>query len=164
MDKLKLDEKVDEDKENVAKEAIRNYKTLREKNDPCVFVLPIRIKGKYDTHALADTGSNINVLPCGMYEKIRKGEAKPIEIKIKIGIINTIKGTTSTFNGICHQKFPMAAVKNKQEEKESDDKEEIIKKRDENGKPFYGMSFEKYLDYDSPMDRTPALQGTHNPF
>ncbi|GJY50325.1 ribonuclease H-like domain-containing protein [Tanacetum coccineum] len=60
MDKLKLDEEVEEDEEEDAKEVIRNYKTLREKNDPGVFVLSIRIEGKYDTHALADTGSNIN--------------------------------------------------------------------------------------------------------
>ncbi|GJR16561.1 hypothetical protein Tco_0799213 [Tanacetum coccineum] len=40
------------------------------------------------------------------------------------GIINTIKGTTSTFDGICHKKFYVVAVKNKQEEKDSDDEEE----------------------------------------
>ncbi|GJV04639.1 putative reverse transcriptase domain-containing protein [Tanacetum coccineum] len=84
MDKLKLDEKVEEDEEEAAKEVIRNYKTLREKNDPGVFVLPIRIKGTYDTHALADTGSNINVLPYGIYVKIGKGKAKPIANKIKM--------------------------------------------------------------------------------
>nr|GEX02253.1 hypothetical protein [Tanacetum cinerariifolium] len=41
MDKLKLDEEVEEDKEEAAKEVIRNYKTLSEMNDPGVFVLPI---------------------------------------------------------------------------------------------------------------------------
>ncbi|GJX43866.1 hypothetical protein Tco_0260542 [Tanacetum coccineum] len=74
------------------------------------------------------------------------------------GIINTIKGTTSTFDGVCHQKFPIAAVKNKQEEKDNDDYEEIIEERDENGKPFYGPSFAKYLDCDNPMDRTPGFR------
>ncbi|GJS06719.1 hypothetical protein Tco_0363515 [Tanacetum coccineum] len=42
------------------------------------------LEGKYDTHALVDTGSNINVLPYGIYMKIEKGEAKPIANKIKI--------------------------------------------------------------------------------
>ncbi|GJT27089.1 hypothetical protein Tco_0907364 [Tanacetum coccineum] len=60
MDKLKLDEEVEE----AAKEVIRNYKTLREKIDLGVFVLSIHIKGKYDTHALDDTGSNINCNLC----------------------------------------------------------------------------------------------------
>ncbi|GJX60471.1 hypothetical protein Tco_0291861 [Tanacetum coccineum] len=46
----------------------------------------------------------------------------------------------------------MAAVKNKQEDKDSDDNKEIIEERDENGKPSYGPSFEKYLDCDNPMD------------
>nr|GEW91576.1 hypothetical protein [Tanacetum cinerariifolium] len=204
MDKLKLDEEVEEE---AAKEVIRNYKTLREKNDPVVFVLHIRIGGKYDTHALADIGSNINILTYGIYEKIGKGEDKPIEIKIKMldhskakpmgiltgvlcqvgvtiilarflilnskdvpivmgrsflytcgGIINTIKGTTSTFDGVCHKKFPMAALKNKQEKKDSDDKEEIIKEKDKNGNPFYDLSFEKYLDCDNPMDQTPPFK------
>nr|GEU99629.1 hypothetical protein [Tanacetum cinerariifolium] len=80
------------------------------------------------------------------------------------GIINIINGTNSTFDGICHQKFPIAAVKNKLVEKDSDDDEEIIEERDENGKPFYGPSFTKYLDCDNPMERTPALQETLNPF
>ncbi|GJX87775.1 hypothetical protein Tco_0339789 [Tanacetum coccineum] len=40
------------------------------------------------------------------------------------GIINTIKGTTSTFDGICHQDFYIAAVKSKEEEKDSEDGEE----------------------------------------
>ncbi|GJX43864.1 hypothetical protein Tco_0260540 [Tanacetum coccineum] len=34
MDKLKLDEEVEEEEEEAAKEVIKNYKTLREKNDP----------------------------------------------------------------------------------------------------------------------------------
>nr|GEX08702.1 hypothetical protein [Tanacetum cinerariifolium] len=79
MDKLKLDEEVEEDEEEATREVIR-----REKKDPGVFVLPIRIKGKYDTYALADTESNINVLPYGIYVKIGKGKAKLIANKIKI--------------------------------------------------------------------------------
>nr|GEZ58703.1 hypothetical protein [Tanacetum cinerariifolium] len=56
------------------------------------------------------------------------------------GIINTIKGTTSTFDRVYHQKFPMVVVKNKQKEKDNVDDKEIIKERDENGKPFYGRA------------------------
>ncbi|GKD24669.1 DNA-directed DNA polymerase [Tanacetum coccineum] len=39
---------------------------------------------KYDTHALADTGSNINVIPYGIHVKIGKGKVKPIANKIKM--------------------------------------------------------------------------------
>ncbi|GKE55344.1 reverse transcriptase domain-containing protein, partial [Tanacetum coccineum] len=87
MDKLKLDEEVEEveeDEEEATKEVIRNFKTLREKNDPGAFVIPIRVEGKYETHALAHTGSNINVLPYDIYMTIGKGEVEPIANKIKM--------------------------------------------------------------------------------
>ncbi|GKE32433.1 hypothetical protein Tco_1451755, partial [Tanacetum coccineum] len=67
------------------------------------------------------------------------------------GIINTIKGTTSTFDGVCHQKFYVAAVRNKQEES-VDDEEEYIVKRYKNGKPIYGPKYEKYQNCDDPME------------
>nr|GEX51419.1 hypothetical protein [Tanacetum cinerariifolium] len=63
LDKLKLDGEVKIDKEEATEEIIRGYKMISEKNDPGVFVLPIRIEAKFDTHALADTSSNINVIP-----------------------------------------------------------------------------------------------------
>ncbi|GKE59924.1 DNA-directed DNA polymerase [Tanacetum coccineum] len=197
LDKLKLDGEVEIDKEEATKEVIRCYKTLREKNDPGVFVLPIRIKAKFDTHALADTGSNINVIPYRNYAKLGREEVKPVKKKITMmdhskaepmgilkdvlcqvgvttilakflilnipvdkdvpivvgrsflhtcgGIINTIKGTTSTLDDVCHQKFYVAA-------------------RDKNGKPLYGPKFAKYLNCDDPMDRALALQEAINPF
>ncbi|GKC92043.1 hypothetical protein Tco_1157485, partial [Tanacetum coccineum] len=129
---------------------------------------------KYDTYALADTGSNINVLPYGVYMIIGRGEVEPIANKIKLldhskaepmgilrdvlcqfgvttilasgGIINTIKGTTSTFDGVCHQKFPIDAIKIKPKEKNSDDEEELVEKRDENGTPIYDLDFSKDLE------------------
>ncbi|GJY30666.1 hypothetical protein Tco_0414161 [Tanacetum coccineum] len=73
LDKLKLDGEVEINEEEATTEVIRNYKAIRDKNDLEVFVLPIRIEGKYDTHALADTGLNINVLPYGIYAKIGRG-------------------------------------------------------------------------------------------
>nr|GFD37849.1 hypothetical protein [Tanacetum cinerariifolium] len=70
LDKLKLDGEVKIDKEEATEEIIRGYKMISEKNDPGVFVLPIRIEAKFDTHALADTSSNINVIPYRIYEKL----------------------------------------------------------------------------------------------
>nr|GEU64030.1 reverse transcriptase domain-containing protein [Tanacetum cinerariifolium] len=84
LEKLKLDEEIEEGEEEVAKEVIRNYKTHRETNDPGVFFIPIRVEGKYDTHALADTGSNINVLPYGIYMHIGAGEVEAIADKIQM--------------------------------------------------------------------------------
>ncbi|GJQ97914.1 ribonuclease H-like domain-containing protein [Tanacetum coccineum] len=216
LDKLKLDGKVEIDEEEATEEVIRGYKTIREKNDLGVFVLPIRIEAKFDTHALADTGSNINVIPYGIYEKLRREEVKPVSKKITmldhskadpIGILkdvlcqvgvttilakflildipvdkdvpivvgrsflytcgeitNTIKGTNSTFDGVCHKKIYVAAVRNKHEESDSDDEEEYCITRDKNGKPIYGPKFTKYLNSDDPMNRDLALQEALNPF
>ncbi|GJX31092.1 hypothetical protein Tco_0240947 [Tanacetum coccineum] len=61
LDKLKLDGEVELGEEASTKEVIRSYKAIKEKNDPGVFVFPIRIEAKFDFHALADTGLNINV-------------------------------------------------------------------------------------------------------
>ncbi|GKB79152.1 hypothetical protein Tco_0946047 [Tanacetum coccineum] len=63
-------------------------------------------------------------------------------------ILNTVKGTTSTFDGICHQKFYVAKVRNNHGESDSDDEEEYYLKRDENGKPFYGPNHAKLLPDD----------------
>ncbi|GJW11349.1 hypothetical protein Tco_1577176 [Tanacetum coccineum] len=84
LDKLNLDEEIEEGEEEATKEVIRNYKTLREKNNPGVFVIPIRVEGKYDTHALVDTRSNINVLPYGIYMQIGAGEVEAIADKIRM--------------------------------------------------------------------------------
>ncbi|GJV21882.1 hypothetical protein Tco_1370902 [Tanacetum coccineum] len=58
--------------EAATEEVIRNYKAIKEKNDHGVFVLPILLEAKFDLHAIADTGSNIKVMPYRIYEKLRK--------------------------------------------------------------------------------------------
>ncbi|GJZ83085.1 hypothetical protein Tco_0648258 [Tanacetum coccineum] len=72
-------------------------------------------------------------------------------------IMNTIEGTTSTFDGIVHQKFYVANVRNDHAESDSDDVEGYCLKRDEMGKPIYGPNRAKYLSCDGPMDRALAL-------
>ncbi|GJR83479.1 hypothetical protein Tco_0154264 [Tanacetum coccineum] len=62
LDKLKLDGELELEEEEANEEMIREYKAIKEKEDPGVFVLPIRLEGRFDTHALADTGSNINII------------------------------------------------------------------------------------------------------
>ncbi|GJR34668.1 retrotransposon ORF1 [Tanacetum coccineum] len=70
LDKLKLDGEVEADEEEATKEVIKGYKTLREKDNPGVFILPIRLEAKIDLFALADTCSNINVMPYQIYTKL----------------------------------------------------------------------------------------------
>ncbi|GKB81183.1 reverse transcriptase domain-containing protein [Tanacetum coccineum] len=131
---------------------IREYKAIKEKEDPGVFVLPIRLEGIFDTHALADTGSNINIIPYHIFDELGREHVKPVSHNVSMlnhseaepmgmlkdilcqigvttvlarflildmpvdrtvpiivgrsflhicgGIINILKGTTSTFDGI----------------------------------------------------------------
>ncbi|GJY59095.1 hypothetical protein Tco_0458987 [Tanacetum coccineum] len=137
LDKLKLDGEVELEEEATTEEVIRSYKAIREKNDLGVFVLPIRIEAKLDFHALAGTGLNINVMP---------------------------NRTTSTFDGVFHQNFNVAQVRNNHGGSDNDDEEEYYLKRDEMGKPFYGPNRAKYLNCDDLMDRALALQEALNPF
>nr|GEW07563.1 hypothetical protein [Tanacetum cinerariifolium] len=59
LDKLKLDGDF-ELEEMVGKELIRGYRAIREKICLRVFVLQIRLDGKYNYRALVDTGLNMN--------------------------------------------------------------------------------------------------------
>ncbi|GJY82031.1 DNA-directed DNA polymerase [Tanacetum coccineum] len=216
LDRLKPDEEVELEEEVATKEVIRSYKAIKEKNDPGVFVLPILIEANFDFHALADTGSNINVLPYCVNTNLGRDQVKPVshiittldhskaepigilkdmlcqvgvttilekflildipvdqDVPIVVGrsflytcgsLLNTIKGTTSIFDGVCHQKFYVAKVRNNHGESDSNDEEEYYLKRDENGKPFYGPNRAKYLNCDDLIDQALALQEAINPF
>nr|GEX34765.1 hypothetical protein [Tanacetum cinerariifolium] len=137
-------------KKEAIEEVIRGYKTIREKNDPGVFVLLIRIEGKFDIHALADTGSNINVLPYRIYAKLGRDKVKPMLKKITMLDHSKAEPMGILKDVLCQ------VVRNKQEESDDDEKEYIMK-RDKNGKPIYGPEFLKYLNCDDPMDRALAL-------
>ncbi|GJR25036.1 DNA-directed DNA polymerase [Tanacetum coccineum] len=204
LDKLKLDEDLELEEEEANKEMVKNYKAIKDKNDLGVFVLPIRLEAKFDLHALADTGLNINVIPYRIYVKLRREQVKPVSQRITMfdhskvesmgilkdvlcqvgvtkilakifildilvdrdvpivfgrsflytcgSILNTIKGSTSTFDGVCHQKFHVVEVRNNHGESDSDDEEEYCLKRDEMGKPFYGPNHASYLSCDDLMD------------
>ncbi|GKA15110.1 reverse transcriptase domain-containing protein [Tanacetum coccineum] len=166
-------------------------------------------EGRFDTHPLADIGSNINIIPYRIFEKLGREHVKPVSHNVSMlnhseaepmgmlkdvlyqvgvttviakflildmpidrtvpiivgrsflhtcgGIINTLKGTTSTFDGVCHQKFYVAEIQNNGEESDSDDEEEYYLKRDEMGRPFYGPNLIIYFDRNDPMKRALAI-------
>ncbi|GJS73927.1 hypothetical protein Tco_0706768 [Tanacetum coccineum] len=147
LDKLKLDGEFEIDEEEATEEVIRGYKMIREKNDPRVFVLPIRIEEKFDTHALADTGSNINAEPMGILK----------DVLCQVGVTKII-AKFMIFDIPVDKDVPIdvGRIRNKHEESH-EDKEEYTMKRDKNGKPIYGPKFAKYLNCDDPMDRALAL-------
>ncbi|GKF55237.1 hypothetical protein Tco_0165577, partial [Tanacetum coccineum] len=51
---------------------------LIEKEDPGAFVILIRLEAKINLNALADTGSDINVMPYRVYKELDKEEVKPV--------------------------------------------------------------------------------------
>ncbi|GJR02644.1 DNA-directed DNA polymerase [Tanacetum coccineum] len=197
------------EEEEANEDMIREYKAIKEKEDPDVFVLPIRLEGRVDTHALADTGSNINIIPYYIFEELGREYVKPVSHNVSMlnhskaepigmlkdvlcqvsvttliakflildmpvdqtvliiirrsflhtcgGIIKTLKGTTSIFDGVCHQKFYVAEIQNNGEESDSDDEEEYYLKRDEMGRPFYGPNLISHFDRNDPMERALAI-------
>nr|GEW12383.1 hypothetical protein [Tanacetum cinerariifolium] len=67
-------------------DAVKRIKgeTLKEKDDPSAFIFPIRLEGKVNENALADTGPDINTMPYQIYETLGREEMKKIDRGITI--------------------------------------------------------------------------------
>ncbi|GJS32517.1 retrotransposon ORF1 [Tanacetum coccineum] len=76
-DKVELDGKTVKEEE----EAVKRIKgeALKEKDDPGAFIFPIRLEGKVNKNALADTGSDINTMSYRIYETLGREEMKKID-------------------------------------------------------------------------------------
>ncbi|GJX39584.1 hypothetical protein Tco_0252887 [Tanacetum coccineum] len=77
LDKMKLHGEMKKEEE----EAIIKIKgeTLIEKEDPKAFVIPVRLEAKINLNALADTGSDINVMPYRLYMELGREELKNVK-------------------------------------------------------------------------------------
>nr|GFC47413.1 hypothetical protein [Tanacetum cinerariifolium] len=62
-------------------DAVKRIKgeALKEKDDPSAFIFPIRLEGRVNKNALADTGSDINTMPYRIYEILGREEIKKID-------------------------------------------------------------------------------------
>nr|GEW40027.1 putative reverse transcriptase domain, ribonuclease H-like domain, aspartic peptidase domain protein [Tanacetum cinerariifolium] len=62
-------------------EAVKRIKgeALKEKDDPGAFIFPIRLEGKVDENALADTGLDINSMPYRLFETLGRDDMKKID-------------------------------------------------------------------------------------
>nr|GEU41927.1 hypothetical protein [Tanacetum cinerariifolium] len=76
-DKVELDGKTMEEEEDAVKRI--KGEALKEKYNPGAFIFPIRLEGKVNKNALADTGSDINTMPYQIYETLRREEMKKID-------------------------------------------------------------------------------------
>nr|GEW76150.1 hypothetical protein [Tanacetum cinerariifolium] len=107
-------------------EAVKRIKgeALKEKDDPGAFIFPIRLEGKVNENALADTGSNIPI-DCDAPIVVGRGFLHTMG-----SILNTPKRLFSTFDGVCHQTFRAARFNVLRiAESDSDDEEEYVIKR-----------------------------------
>ncbi|GJZ48914.1 integrase, catalytic region, zinc finger, CCHC-type containing protein [Tanacetum coccineum] len=52
---------------------------LKEKEDHGAFIFPIRLEGKVNENALADTGSDINTMPYRIYEQLGREDIKKVD-------------------------------------------------------------------------------------
>ncbi|GJT47979.1 ribonuclease H-like domain-containing protein [Tanacetum coccineum] len=76
-DKVELDGKTMKKDE----EAVKRIKgeALKEKEDPGAFIFPIRLKGKVNENALADTGLDINTMPYRIFETLGREDMKKVD-------------------------------------------------------------------------------------
>ncbi|GJX09191.1 hypothetical protein Tco_0199050 [Tanacetum coccineum] len=173
MDKLKLDGEMRKEEE----EAIKQVKgeALTEKEDPGEFVILIRLEAKINLNALADTGSDINVMPYRVYEMLGREEVTKVnwgitmDTPILVGrgflytcgsILNTIERITSTFDGVCHQTFRAAKTSLNTKESNSDDEEETARSDGsiqknlclEDGSQFSGITSPTITAYEAVAD------------
>ncbi|GJR78160.1 hypothetical protein Tco_0148945 [Tanacetum coccineum] len=166
MDKIKLDGEIKKEEE----EAIKHVKgeALQKKEDPRAFIIPIQLEAKIDLNALADTGSDINVMPCRIYAKLGREEVKKVNRGITMlnhskaepmGVLKDVLcQITSTFDEVYHQTFRAAKTSLNTEESDSDDEEDNGIQRNSFGAPMYGPKPAKYLNCNDPIDRALALQ------
>nr|GEY28264.1 hypothetical protein [Tanacetum cinerariifolium] len=168
-DKVELDGKIIKEDE----EAVQRIKgeALKKKDGPGAFIFPIRLEGRVNKNALANTGSDINTMPYGIYETLGKEKMKkflildiPIDhdAPIVVGrgflytigrILNTPEIFFLTFDGICHQTFRAARFDVLRTAKsDSDDEEKYQIKRNKFGAPIYGLKPAPYLDCNDPAE------------
>ncbi|GKA86561.1 retrovirus-related pol polyprotein from transposon TNT 1-94 [Tanacetum coccineum] len=131
IDKMKLDGEMNKEEE----EAITRIKgeALIKKEDPRAFVIPIRMEGKINLNALADTGSDINVMPYRVYKEL--GREQVTDVKRGITMLNHSKAEPM---GVSEGCLMPAKTSLDTTESDSDDEEEYAIQRNKFGAPIYG--------------------------
>ncbi|GJY86060.1 hypothetical protein Tco_0500086, partial [Tanacetum coccineum] len=131
---------------------------------------------KINLNALADTGSDINVMPYRVYKELGREEvgvttiiAKFFILDIPIdrdtpifvgrgflytygSILNTIERITSTFDGIRHQTFRATKTSLNTEESDNDDEDDYGIQRNSFGAPVFRPKPAKYLNCHDLLD------------
>ncbi|GJX16880.1 gag protease polyprotein [Tanacetum coccineum] len=157
---VELDEKTVKDDE----EAVKRIKgeALKEKDDPGAFIFPIRLEGKVNEYALADTGSDINTMPYRIYETLGREEMKKIDRGItminhtqaeamgKLSNVLCQVGVTTIIAKFLILDIPIDPTRFdvlRTAESDSDDEEEYVIKRYNFGALIYGPVWKKAVSF-----------------
>nr|GEU37921.1 hypothetical protein [Tanacetum cinerariifolium] len=76
LDKMKQNGMNKEEEEDMIK---INREALLEKDDHGAFVIPIRLEGKVNLNALADTGSDVNTVPYHIYKELGREDVQNVK-------------------------------------------------------------------------------------
>ncbi|GJX44762.1 DNA-directed DNA polymerase [Tanacetum coccineum] len=79
----------------------RPGEALKEKDDPGAFIFPIRLEGKVNENALADTGSDINTMPYRIFETLRREDMKKIDRGITMIDHTQAEAMGKLYNVLC---------------------------------------------------------------
>ncbi|GJR58043.1 DNA-directed DNA polymerase [Tanacetum coccineum] len=168
-------------------EAVKRIKgeALKEKDDPGAFIFPIRLEGKVNENALADTGSDINTIPYRIFETLGKEDMKKVDRGITMINHTQAEAIGKLSNVLCQVGVTTIIVKflildilidrdtpivvgqgfiHMIAESDSDDEEEYVINRNKFGSPIYGPRPAPYLNCTNPEDRSSAIQTVSNPF
>ncbi|GJT33363.1 hypothetical protein Tco_0923782 [Tanacetum coccineum] len=98
-DKVELDGKIVKEEE----EAVKRIKgeALKEKDDPRAFIFPIRLEGRVNENALADTGSDINIMPFCIYVQLGRDDMKKVDRGIMMINHTQTKAMEILINVLC---------------------------------------------------------------
>ncbi|GJY21750.1 hypothetical protein Tco_0394316 [Tanacetum coccineum] len=175
-DKVELDGKTMKEDE----EAVKRIKdeALKEKDNPGAFIFPIRLEGKVNKNALADTGSDTT--PYRIFKILGREDMKKIDRGITMIDHTQAKAMGKLSNVLCQvgvttiiTKFLILDIPIDRDapivvgrgflrtmaESDSDDEEEYVIKRNKFGAPIY-----PYLNCTNPEDQSSAIQAVTNPF
>ncbi|GKF31091.1 hypothetical protein Tco_0100889 [Tanacetum coccineum] len=166
---------------------------LKEKKDTGAFIFPIRLEGRINENALADTGSDTNTMLYRIYEQLGRDDImkedrnitminyteaeitdRDAPIMVGRGFLDTIGGNIdipnrifTTFDGRTRQTFRAAkSEKNRIAESDSDDEEDYVIKRNAMGTPIHNSRPTEYQNNTNPAENMTLsnLESEINPF
>ncbi|GKA44409.1 hypothetical protein Tco_0737133 [Tanacetum coccineum] len=169
-DKVKLDGKIKPEEERAMVKV--KGQMLKEKKDPGAFLFPIRLEGRINENALADTGSDTNTMPYRIYEQLGRDDIMKEERNITMINYTEAEVTGQLVNVLCQVGFTTLSAKAARSEKiriaesDSDDEEDYVIKRNEMGTPIYNSRPIRYQNNTNPAENMTlsTLESVINPF